>query len=205
MEDNSKIKRDTPFDEQAKLLGFMLIEFGMLEVRVAKLIARLLGQEEDWVAAIFAAELMFFPKLRLANALLEAKITDHAKRQPFVDALRRAEACNKKRNEYVHSEYSIIDPSNTFQLAKTMLRKTPDRHAVQRQDGTLDNLLRPVDEQSSSQGLITPSPLRMCYQKGTQWKSKPLPLSGRLVICPALKWMPRAQSRPADYPNLVTI
>jgi hypothetical protein len=146
MEDNSKIKRDTPFDEQAKLLGFMLIEFGMLEVRVAKLIAR-----------------------------------------------------------YVHSEYSIIDPSNTFQLAKTMLRKTPDRHAVQRQGGTLDNLLRPVDEQSSSLGLITPSPLRMCYQKGTQWKSKPLPLSGRLVICPALKWMPRAQSRPADYPNLVTI
>lgn len=69
----------------------MLIEFGMLEVRLGKLTALLLAQEDDWIAAIFAAELMFFPKLKLPTALLKAKMRDDSKRRSFEEALRKAD------------------------------------------------------------------------------------------------------------------
>lgn len=124
-DDGYSMRRETYFDEQAKVMGYMLIEWGGLEVRVGKLIARLLGQQDDWIAAIFAAELMFLPKLRLARSLLKAKIPDDDKRRPFEEALRKAETCNQKRNEYVHSDYSISDHGRNIDLAKIVFRKAP--------------------------------------------------------------------------------
>jgi hypothetical protein len=57
------------------------LEFGALKIAVATLIGRLLSQEDDWIVAIFAAELMSFRKIKLAKPLIEAKVDDEDERR----------------------------------------------------------------------------------------------------------------------------
>jgi hypothetical protein len=88
----------------AQPLGHLLIEFNALELDLGRLIARLLDQNEDVIIAIIGAQLMFSAKLKLARALVEAKV-EVSKRQNYLDTLKTAEKCNRARNGYIHSEY----------------------------------------------------------------------------------------------------
>jgi hypothetical protein len=99
------VPTDPNLDHLALPLGHLLIEFNSLEVDLGRLVARLLDQDDDHVIAIFGAQLMFFPRIKLARALVEAKINDRSERELYLTALQTAERCNTKRNQYIHSEY----------------------------------------------------------------------------------------------------
>lgn len=96
---------DHTLDDLALALGHLLIEFNSLEVDLGRLVARLLDQDDDETIAIFGAQLMFFPRIKLARALAKAKVQDDTQRELLLAALATAERCNTRRNTYIHSEY----------------------------------------------------------------------------------------------------
>ncbi len=137
-------------DHLATPLGQMLIEFNTLEVDLGRLIARLVDQNEDWIAAIFAGELMFFPKVKLARALIRAKIASDDERYSYEEALKRCEAANVERNQYVHSEYLpfLGSDDELMEVLKTSLRKRAGWYEAGGDGREIDKLLQPVSETS---------------------------------------------------------
>jgi hypothetical protein len=135
-------------DHLAKPLGHMLIEFNFLEVDMGRLLARLLSQDSDWISAIFAGQLMFSAKLKLARSLVEAQIIEETEQQLYFDALKRAEQCNARRNEYIHAEYLpfVGSDEKVTEVMKTTLRKRPGWYAADSDIEALEKLLQPVEE-----------------------------------------------------------
>jgi hypothetical protein len=107
------VPTDPNLDHLALPLGHLLIEFNSLEIDLGRLVARLLDQDDDHMIAIFGAQLMFFPRIKLARALVQAKIDDQSERELYITTLKTAEECNTKRNQYIHSEYiPFVDESD---------------------------------------------------------------------------------------------
>ena len=121
---------DENLDAVATQLGHLLIEFNALEIDMARLVARLLGQDDDVIIAIFAAELMFFARLKLARALVEAKLPE-LEQAAYLAALKRAEVCNTQRNQFIHSEYlPFVDSDDKLiEVLRAQHKKRPLMYA----------------------------------------------------------------------------
>jgi hypothetical protein len=140
---------DHNFEQIAGPLGHFLIEFNYLEVDIGRLIARMLKQD-DMVAAVFAAQLIFGAKLKLAETLIPLKVGFDLDLQNRASAVvRAARTVNEERNSFIHSEYlPVLDAKdNLLEVLKKKIRDSAKVLNVT--DGeTIDALLQPVNAEA---------------------------------------------------------
>ena len=129
---------DPHFENLARPLGHLVIEFNYLEIDLGKTISRLI-RTDDLAGQMFAS-LPMNTKLSLIRSFAH-RINEDAIRANLVALLKRVEKASDERNKYIHGEFMpIVDAEYQYQGMAHRRVKDPTKNFEDVESETLEVL-----------------------------------------------------------------
>jgi hypothetical protein len=133
------------FNETAKLLGKLSIEFQLLETEVREAISFLINRSDEWIGKIVTGGMPFGNLIDLLSCLFDHVVGDAAAFAKFHKIEKRCRVCADERNSLIHSLW-YPDLKGKKGAKTVVLTRRREKMKVAIKDVTEEDVLKIVAE-----------------------------------------------------------